>query len=89
MTASDNARAVCVHMIGDNRLCMVKVFVAEEYKGENIVTDVTGPVARLIGRKRNDGGWIVGINAGYDPRLYISELYDELMKREPKDYWAL
>lgn len=92
MTATQlgEAKKIAARIIGDKRLCSlrqgnkVRFFVADDLRGESVVTEVTHQVARVLNKTRDKWGWIIRINSGYGPEQFLAEAYDEAMGREPK-----
>ena len=94
-TQLDAARKIATAFIGNKRLCglrngkKVKFFVADELRGEMVVTDVSCQVARVLDRKIDDNGWINPGNPGYCPIQYLAECYYQAMELEDKPFLRL
>lgn len=82
--AIDHANRV----IGDKRICGIRdgkkarFFIADELRGEPVVTEVSGHIARVTDTRRNNDGWVCPRNICGDPCNHLLEIYDELMGRE-------
>lgn len=75
-------------IIGDKRICGIRsgkkarFFIADEYQGEAVVTEVSNIIARITNTRRNDDGWVCPRNICGSPCDHLLDLYNEKMGRE-------